>query len=229
MSSCGWLLSLLVCHFPGADQSQAQLPGPDCKILGSAGESAEDPSCGEEDFGSPQAEQGRHFTSLPIYLHISVSLDAVDELTAWIWLTVLAAGSRRGRIWHCLPGQAVDQDCTTNGLCPWQSCWLTPARALWENPLSLQSLPEWSEPAGEWHACTSDSTSCSDDARTERLSSCSTAAGGSTVNKRLIMLSHSFYQFIFLRQYDAKTFVFHLSCKRNEHVFVEFQLLMCFI
>lgn len=36
---------------PGTDQSQAQLLGPDCQILGFAGMCPEDPACGAEDFG----------------------------------------------------------------------------------------------------------------------------------------------------------------------------------
>lgn len=37
--------------FSGTDQSQAQLLGPDCQILGFAGMFSEDSPCGEEDFG----------------------------------------------------------------------------------------------------------------------------------------------------------------------------------
>lgn len=45
----------------------------------------------------------------------------------------------------------MDQDRRPNGLCPWESCRVSPARALRENPLSLQSVPDWSEPAGQLH------------------------------------------------------------------------------
>lgn len=70
-----------------------------------------------------------------------------------VYSPVVAAGSRWGWLWHCLSGQEMDQDCTTYGLRPWQSCRLTPARALWENTLSLQSVSERSEPAGELDTC----------------------------------------------------------------------------
>lgn len=59
------------------------------------------------------------------------------------------AGGRWGRLRHRLPGSAMDQDCTTNGLRPRESCRLAPARALWENSLSVQSVSERREPAGE--------------------------------------------------------------------------------
>lgn len=49
----------------------------------------------------------------------------------------------------------MDQDCAAHGLRPWQSRGLTPARALRANPLSLQSVSEWSKPAGELDPCIS--------------------------------------------------------------------------
>lgn len=59
------------------------------------------------------------------------------------------AGSWWGRVWRRLSGQEMDQDCRTNGFCSWESCRVSPARALWENPLSLQSVPERRKPAGQ--------------------------------------------------------------------------------
>lgn len=43
----------------------------------------------------------------------------------------------------------MDQDRGPDGLLPGEGSGLPPERALRENPLSVQSLPEWSQPPGE--------------------------------------------------------------------------------
>lgn len=50
------LILNVICFVSGTDQSQAQLLGPDRQILGFAGMSPEDSSCGAEDFGFIQVK-----------------------------------------------------------------------------------------------------------------------------------------------------------------------------
>ncbi len=45
----------------------------------------------------------------------------------------------------------MDEDCHDNGVFPRQSCWVPPESPLRENPLSVQPLPVWDKPAGEFN------------------------------------------------------------------------------
>lgn len=132
----------LVSLLPGTDQSQAQLLGPDRQILGFARMHPEDSSRGAEDFGPVQVKQGWSFRPARVCVFLNDSTADVSLLSP--------VGRRRGRLRHRLPGQEMDQDRRTDGLCPRESCWFSPERALRENPLSLQSVPERSKPAGQW-------------------------------------------------------------------------------
>lgn len=77
------------------------------------------------------------------WLQCDVLISALTEVS------VVSAGSRWGGIRNCLPGSAMDQDCSADGLLTRQSHRVAPAGALREDPLSLHPVSERRQPTGE--------------------------------------------------------------------------------
>jgi len=128
--------------FPGADQSEAQLLGPNRQILGPSGMCAEDSPRGAEDSGPLQAEQGDCLTRVITGNDEGCYYEQHGGNVRCCPPVLPPAGGRRGRVRPGVSGEAVDQDRPADGLRSGQSYWLAPTGALRESPLPLQSVSE---------------------------------------------------------------------------------------
>lgn len=90
--------SLLAISFPGPDESETELLGPDCQILGNPGLLLEDSQCGTADLGplQPQQSKNRFFSDPLLTPHLSIL--GIQE-APFIWIIGSLGCNGRGTAW----------------------------------------------------------------------------------------------------------------------------------